>query len=276
MISIFNRLFKQSRRIISDTHPLVDRTVSDAVRYYATLWVRAATVLGSVRYDATIDPERLYEVDPEKIEKTVSWTRISADRKADEHPLFRRSKYRLAGRIFGGDWDTTTKRFPDSTIYQSFVAHFREGVSWDRTDFYTETLAAIEAGGTPWDCQSRADLDRRCVRLDRIYEQIEQQGYKTQNELHEIGDPTTSPYRIYRVIWSEIAVNIGRNGEFIFQDGRNRLAMARVLGLETVPVVILVRHSRWQQKRDRVARGELERVALPERLQNHPDLVDLF
>lgn len=276
MISIFDQIFRRSRGIISDTHPFVDETVSAAVRYYATSWVRVATVLGSVRYDAPIDPERLYEIDPEKVKKTVSWTRISADRKADEHPLFRRPKYRLAGRVFDGDWDMTTQQFSDSTIYQSFVAHFQEGVPWEETDFYNETLAAIEAGGTPWDCQSRSDLDRRCVRLDRIYEQIEQQGYKTQNELHDLGDPTTSPYRIYRVIWSEIAVNIGRDGEFIFQDGRNRLAMARVLGLERVPVVILVRHSHWQQKRNRIARGELERSALPERLQNHPDLIELF
>lgn len=276
MISNVNRLLGRSRSAISDTHPLVERAVSTAVRYYATARVRQARVVGAVRYDAPIEPERLYEVDPRRIERTVSWTNISADRKSGEHPLFRRPKYRLAGRVFDGEWDTIEDRFTDSTIYRSFRRHFEEGVPWERTDFYEETLEAIEAGGVLWDCRSRSDLDRRCAQLDDIYGRMASDGYKTQDELHELGDPTTSPHRIYRVIWCEIGVNVGRDGELIFQDGRNRLAIARLLGLDSIPVVILVRHREWQRTRDRVARGELGRSDLSERLREHPDLVDLF
>lgn len=269
-------LLSRSRNAVSGTHPLVDRTVATAVRYYATLRSELPQLVGAVRYDAPIDPQRLYEVDPRRIERTVSWTRISADRKADEHPRFRQPKYRLAGRVIGGDWDRTADRVVDSTIYRSFQAHFEGDVAWERTAFYDETLAAIEAGGSPWDCRSEADLQRRCDRLDDIYEHIATQGYRTQNELHERGHPATSAHRIYRVVWGEIAVHVGRNGEFVFQDGRNRLAIARLLGLDSVPVVILVRHEDWQRTRDRVARGELTRADLSERLRNHPDLVGLF
>lgn len=276
MISNVNRLLGRSRSVISDAHPVVDRTLSVAVRYYATARIEEARVLGSIRYDAPIEPDRLYDVDPQRIDRTVSWTDISANRKSDEHPRFRQPKYLLAGRIFEGEWDTIEERFTDSTIYRSFQRHFEQGVCWEQTEFYTETLAAIEAGGTPWDCRSRSDVDRRCEQLDSIYERIETDGYRTQNELHEFGNPNTSPHRLYRMIWSEIGVNIGRDGAFIFQDGRNRLAMAKLLDLETVPVVILVRHREWQRKRDRVARGELKRSDLPERLREHPDLVELF
>jgi hypothetical protein len=78
------------------------------------------------------------------------------------------------------------------------------------------------------------------------------------------------------VIWGEIAVNVGRDGELIFQDGRNRHVIARILELEEVPVVVLVRHEQWQRLRDRIARGELTASDLPADLRTHPDLVDLF
>lgn len=276
MISTVGRIIGRSRKRLNDTHPLVERTLSTAIRYYAAARVGEARLLGAIRYDAPIEPERLYDVDPERIERTVSWTTISANRKADELPRFRRPKYRLAGRVFGGDWDRVEDRFTDSTIYKSFREHFEQGHPWERTQFYKQTLTAIEAGETPWDCRSEPDLRRRCEWLDELYEQMATVGYKTQDELYERGDPTTSPHRMYRTIWCEIAVNVGRNGEFIFQDGRNRLAIARLLGLDSVPVVILVRHKIWQRKRDMVARGEIRRSNLPERFRNHPDLVDLF
>jgi hypothetical protein len=271
-----SRLLGRSRRVASDTHPLVERAVSAAVRYYATAQVERARVVAALRYDALIDPHRLYEVDPQRIDRTVSWTRISADPKADEHPRFRRPKYRLAGRVFDGDWDRTADNITDSTVHRSFRAHFEDGVPWERTDFYAETLAAIEAGAEQWDCRSEADLQRRCEQLDDIYERMATEGYRTQNELYERGHPDPSSHRIYRVIWGEISVHVGRDGGFVFQDGRNRLAMARVLGLESIPVAILVRHEDWQRKRDRIARGDLERSDLPERLRTHPDLVGLF
>ena len=276
MVSNIDRLLRRSRRVVSDTHPLVERTLSTAVRYYATAHIEAARLANAVRYDASIDPHRLYEVDPKRIDRTVSWTRISDDLKSDEHPRFRRPKYRLAGRVFDGDWDRTADRVTDSTVYRSFRAHFEQGVPWERTEFYDEMISVFEADGEQWDCRSEADLQRRCEQLDRIYERIATDGYRTQHELYERGHPAPSPHRTYRLIWGEIAVNIGRDGEFVFQDGRNRLAITQLLELESVPVVVLVRHRAWQRTRDRIARGELTRADLPERLRSHPDLVDLF
>lgn len=266
----------RSRNAISDIHPLVERAVSTAVWYYAAARLVEGRIRGAMRYDASIDPRRLYDVDPNDIERTVSWTRITDDRKGDEHPKFRRPKYLLAGRVFDGEWDRNAERFTDSTIYRSFRAHFAHGVPWTETAFYRETLAAIEAGETPWDCRSRDDLRRRCDRLDALYERIDADGYRTQEELYERGERDVSGRFAYRRIWGEIAVNVGRDGTFYFQDGRNRLAIARVSGLDSVPVVILVRHRKWQRKRERIARGELGRMDLPERLRNHPDLLDLL
>ena len=276
MLSTVDTLFRRSRRALSGTNPTVDGIVSRAVGYYARSWVRAASLRNGMRYDAPIDPARLYEVDPREIERTLSWTEITTDRKADDHPRFRPPKYKLAGQVFDGPWDLHTDPLTESTILQSFRAHFQRGVPWVKTDFYAETRAAIESGATLWDCRSKADLEKRCAELDRLFERIADDGYLTQTELRERGESRISPHRLDRVIWGEIAVSVGRDGQLLFLDGRNRLAMARVQGLDSVPVVILVRHENWQRRRDRVARGELTREDLPERARDHPDLVELL
>jgi len=276
MLSTVDTLFRRSRQALTGTHPAVEGVVSAGVGYYARSWVRATSLRNRIRYDAPIRPARLYEVDPREIERTLSWTRITPDRKADDHPRFRPPKYELAGQVWGGPWDLETDPLTDSTILQSFRAHFRRDIPWAETEFYAETMAAIESGATPWDCRSEADLGERCARLDRIYERMASDGYLTQTELYERGESAKSRHRLDRVIWGEIAVSVGREGRLLFVDGHNRLAMARVLGLDSVPVVILVRHENWQRRRDRIARGELTRAELPGRFRDHPDLQPLL
>lgn len=268
-----SRQFAQRlRQTATGGHPAVDKLISTAVRYYARSRIETARFANSIHYDAPIEPQRLYEIDPNNIEQTLSWTAISADRKADEYPLFTRPKYRLAGRVFDGDWDQETKPLTDSTILQSFRAHFEQNVPWERTRFYAETLNAIKQGAEPWGCDTRDALDTRCAQLDRTFEQLATDGYKSQNTLYERGDPSPSEHQLYRTIWGEIAVNVGRNGELLFQDGHNRLAMARILGLDSIPVVILVRHEQWQQTRDQVDRGDVMPTELPAQIRDHPDL----
>lgn len=276
LLNGIDRILRYSWNSISPAHPTVENISKSVVRYYTLSWIWAAKTIASIRYDAPIEPVRLYHVDPNAIDRTVTWNRISTNKKEREHPRFRPPNYRLAGRVFDGTWDLVDSSFSDSTVYRSFKRHFTEDVPWEETRFYSEALLAMEEGGVPWNCRTQADLDARCQYLDDLYERIERDGYKTQDELHESGDEQTSRYHLFRVVWDEIVVNVGRNGQFIFLDGRNRLAIARVQELETVPVVILVRHKQWQRIRDKVARGDLTRSDLPTELQTHPDLVDLF
>lgn len=275
MFDVVDRNLRRSRATLRNVHPATDRILETSIRYYARLWIDMARLRNSIRYEAPIDPMRRFRVDPTAVGQTVTWTQISADRKSDEHPWFRAPKYRLAGRVFAGNWDQETARVIDSTIHTSFIQHFEEDVPWDETAFFAETLQAIQDGATPWECSSRSDLYDRCTYLDHLYDSIATEGYRSQDELHEAGAPT-SDHRLYRVVWEEIGVNVGRNGEFILQDGRNRLAIAQILGLDHVPVVILVRHRQWQRLRDQIVRGELPPAELPRELRTHPDLVDLF
>ena len=162
MLDVVDRTLRRSQNVASGAHPSVRRVLSTLSRSYAVSWIKVAGAIGSVRHDAPIDPMRIYYVDPSLIDRTVTWTRVSADKKANEHPRFRPPNYRLAGRVFDGDWDTIDAYISESTIYRSFVAHFDDGVPWEETRFYEETLSAIDDGGSHWDCTSRSDLDERC------------------------------------------------------------------------------------------------------------------
>jgi len=272
MIDHVDNALRTTQNAVVGRHPTTDRLIQGLTEGYALSWIYARMAAARVRHAAPIQPGRLLWVDPAEIQRTVSWTEVSADRKSDEHPRFQAPNYRLAGRVFGGEWDRREAWVEQSTIYQSFVEHFEEGVPWERTAFYQESTAAIDDGATLWGCETAATFDERCAEVEQLYNRIGTDGYKTQCELHEQARPIAAVDRLYRAVWGEIAVSVGRDGEWIFVDGRNRLAIAKLQKIEAVPVVVLVRHREWQQLRNRVARGVVDPKGLPVDVRSHPDM----
>ncbi|APX96718.1 hypothetical protein BB347_08865 [Natronorubrum daqingense] len=89
-------------------------------------------------------------------------------------------------------------------------------------------------------CQTVSDIEQRCEFVDQLYEQIRTQGYQTQAE---ITIQTSYP----RELTNEVLVDIGRNGQLLFINGQHRLAIAKILELETIPVTVMVRHTNWME-----------------------------
>ncbi|XVH33537.1 hypothetical protein ACNS7O_17965 (plasmid) [Haloferacaceae archaeon DSL9] len=216
-------------------------------------------------HPAKIDPYKIIWIDPDRIEFVAEPPGL---------PRFHR-----LGRIADGDWDRKDTRFADTDVYRAFDAHFNRDREWENTEFFHRILDEIQSGQVRWDCTSRADLEARCQDLDELYESIKEHGFRTQRELANIGidDPIGRVrYSAYdRLINDEIAVDIGRDGELLFSDGRNRLSIAKVLDVDAIPVLILMRHTYWQQFRDRVSEHVRDAGTLPKMLESHPDLRDL-
>ena len=146
-------------------------------------------------------------------------------------------------RIFDGDWDAEDKRpiedYLSRYIYSSTIIRiYRDGVPYRETDQYREIANAVARGRfDDWrarGCRSDDDITRYFEDLDRIFQSIRAGGYRSQTEL---GSPTW---------WDEIKVFIDRNGELHKRAGagHHRLAMARLLGIETVPVLVIGIHKR--------------------------------
>lgn len=234
---------------------------------YVYLRVRAVGLWNSFVHEAPIDPFQIYWVDPARIQRQRSLYSSSE------------SRYKYFGRVVGGDWDRNLDSFEETDVYRSFEAHFRRGVDWEETPFFHRTVEEIAAGQSPWRCESKPEFVQRCEGLDELYRQIETRGYRTQEELSTVDREPLDRGRysiVHRLLYDEITVNIGRNGEAIFNDGRHRLAIAKLLDLEEVPVRIVVRHARWQRLRDAVTAGDISPDDLEEDLRTHPDLRGLW
>lgn len=144
------------------------------------------------------------------------------------------------GKTIGGDWDELEKRFDHLDVYIACRQRFIEGKDWEDTFYYQRVLDNIRDGETKWGCKNRCDLDRRCEDLDALFQNIKDTGYKSRSEMFHEGS-TLAP----TLIEDEITVNVGRNGDLLFNNGAHRLSITTLLGIQRIPVKITVRHPKW-------------------------------
>ena len=198
---------------------------------------------------AVPDPTATIAVDPASVERHVSLSRF------DEA-----SPRTLMGVVRGGDWDRGLPRVEAQPKYRACAARV-EGASWAETgiiDRLEAELAASDAETIEHGCGSRADLLRRYeTEREELYRTLRDEGY----------DRSLSPVCC--------RVHVGRDGDLLFgSGGRHRFYLSRLVGIDAVPVEVLVRHAEWQSVRDAVAAAETVADLSPaaRRHLGHPDL----
>lgn len=261
--SVADRLLRDIGGRLLRSYPTLKDPLLVGRDRYARMYVWLRTLDNRRRYAAPPEPYRLLSVDPARIERRRQ---------------FNRSKFSQTAVVADGDWDRDGEvaRFADLDVYRAYVAHFVDGVPWEDTEFYDRVVDEIRSGIVRWNCHTESEFRERCDHLDELYETIRTEGYRSQSDLAERRDedPIDLGRRsslLTERMKDEIAVHIDRDGEFLFADGRNRLSIAKILGLDAVPVRVLRRHADWQAVRDAYVRGE-ERVA---DRGDHPDLAGL-
>lgn len=217
-------------------------------------------------FKAPIDPyERLY-VDPSRI-----------TRKTYRHWYPIRYRKKLVGKVKSGTWDRSPIRLRDTDAYNGFVQHFEKGERWGNT-------VLLENKDNPEEYRAK------CREWDDLYERIQSSGYKTQRDLLSETDipgldeiknrisldqyyremslsqeNRTTDVQTLETLLDEVMVDIGRNGELLYVDGKHRLCIARLLGLKEIPVTVAYRHREWMEYGDELYRND-------ERAAWHPDL----
>lgn len=146
-------------------------------------------------------------------------------------------KKKSLGVIRGGKWDLNVDIFDDTSILSSFKEHFVNNVEWENTNIYKRAIEKYSRYGKYRNYNSVNEVNNRFVQLDKMYNDIKLNGYKTQ-------DCISSKNDIYPSYLKEITVNISRNGNYILDDGRHRLSMAKILKIERIPVLVLVVHEK--------------------------------
>lgn len=203
---------------------------------YNRLYCRDICQLG-----APLKPFRLRYVDPKEI-NTITGRNHTA-------------LYDI-GRVLDGNWDrcpgtdpqgfSNESKITETPLYTAIERRFNYGYDWSKTEFIRKVYNKISEDTPVWGCDSKSDVRKRCSNLDRLYRDISNNGYKTQEEISRENKWTDLKHSGFiNTRLNEILVDIDRDGNLLFVDGKHRLAITKVLGLEKIPVTVIVRHNKW-------------------------------
>ena len=141
------------------------------------------------------------------------------------------------GKVKSGDWDLNTMPFENFDIYQSLKQRLLYNKKWEDLPYYKSNYEKILNGETPWGMSSIFDLNKRLINLEKLYFNIKKNGYHSQRQIETLNG--------FKKVFDEITVRISRNGELLFENGRHRLTIAKILGLSKIPVIVTWRHEKW-------------------------------
>jgi hypothetical protein len=152
---------------------------------------------------------------------------------------------RFSPFIVGGEWDRKRVGLKDMDSHHAFYQRYSGELPWRQTAYYKRIAETYKSGEAKGGSASIDEWEERILgRYDAIYQSIRKEGFKTQEEIGgEYGAA------------DEIAVCIDRDGDYMFVNGKHRLAMSKALQLDQIPVVVMAVHRIWNDRNN----GELTR-----------------
>lgn len=163
-----------------------------------------------------LSPARLHHVDPGDVTHV---TRV-------------RLPERTRGRRSGGDWDVEAVALSTLALTRILTARFVGGLAWEEAGLRVgvDLQEGVPNLGSRYVGLDAATLTRRGEELDRLHASLARDGWLPH---HVMGAP----------FHRELAVAIGRDGRLVRNSGGlHRLLLARIVGLDTVPVRVLTEH----------------------------------
>jgi len=182
-------------------------------------------------------------------------------------------RYEIRGKVNSGDWDQKAGPFDKWDLYQAMHHRFKDQAAWEDSAFYQRVAGEIRDGRVKWGCSTVEAFNERLLGLEGLYQTIREQGYQTQTAIREQGeDPyaweADSPFNVH----DEVTICFDREGRMLAREGKHRLSIAKLLGLETIPAVAGLRHHDWHQFRLEVQDWVNSRNGIAYQPFTHPDL----
>ena len=224
------KIINSLRRYIANNFPFI-RSFYRIVRWrilqaVRRTYVRNASKMGGLN----VDPYKIFWIDTRLIKKGIYEQIQGVPNTAC-----------VAGVIKGGDWDRAAIPIDDIDIIKSAKQKFRQGLTWEETEYYQNIIQGMTKGMPRRGCNNKEDVTAYFKRFDHLYEQIKKHGYKQQNEIvePEFGWSYTPE--------NEIAVHIDRDGHILFCNGAHRFSIALALDIKRIPVKVCIRHKKWHE-----------------------------
>lgn len=203
-----------------------------------SLWRLKIYLLGRTRNLRHLDIHKLHWVSPDTIR--YFYIEGSHDHQQDH------------GKVCEGNWDLSIRPFESFKLYRALEERYVLGKEWRDIDYIQKQLQFLSEGGDQslpgeeswqyWGVTRVDELWERCKLCDDLYTMMRENGYIPQQDLKAEIDPREAAL-------DEITVRIGRHGDLLFQDGRHRLMIAKLLGLPKVAIKITARHKQWMDFR---------------------------
>jgi len=154
------------------------------------------------------------------------------------------SPYAFKDLVLPGDWDLHKKPYRFDNVYAGLSQYFDESRDNEKIEYIQTYLIREEIR------EQEEYAKKRIEKNKDLYKSMAENGYISQYSLGK-KDHTDNPYTRP----SEICVNIGRDGELIFNnsDAHHRLAIAKILSIDRVPATVIVRHKKWEEIRQKIA-----------------------
>lgn len=171
------------------------------------------------------------------------------------------------GQIKGGDWSDRLipreERLNERNGYFGLIERFIVGKQWRDTRLFKEKYAKLlDQKGVVKGCDNLIDLEKYYEeKYDALYNNIKTNGLLPAGSNNPAIDP--------------IYIHIGPRGELIYtMDGNHRFFIAKILGIEKMPVYVWMRHSRWQHIREHILEKRGKNILFKYRKYlKHPDII---
>ena len=223
--------------------------------YYLKVLVTLETYKLNRRHEAPINPFKLVYVDPGDIKA------VKGEKPNTNH---------IFPKIVAGDWDQESLNLLSaSPIAKSIKKRIEENLDWEDTVLYQNYQQDFEDKKIQYAKNTDQEFDEKLARIDELYNAIKRNGYKTQRELTPGSDSINDKIDHHLREFNDVTVNLGRDGTLLLVNGLHRVTISQILSIEKIPVRILVRHKKWQQKRNIAVKNPEN---LSEKTKNHPDI----
>ncbi len=164
---------------------------------------------------------------------------------------------RFAGKIAGGDWDLVRQEIDSMISYLAFRERFFEGKDWEETVYYQflkRKAAVAKEKNLELPFPDNFDKPRtpeyyfdyflgKLKYWEELYYKIKGRGYRSQASGNSYPRSLHSKKATYEGLpENEVEIAVSRNGELLFVDGRHRFVIAKLLGMEEIPVIVNLWH----------------------------------
>lgn len=249
------KLFREARRALP--RRILGRKTFLPYEVHFSVRTQHNSIVNQLVYNAPPAPFKVIEVDPAEIEYFSPEINTR----------------RGMGQVRGGTWDAESQLRPIEEQYaiKGLRERFVQNKSWEKTSYYERLRKKDNPDTYP---------DVRCAFVEELYKSIRDDGYRPNYESEHIVPKEDTGRRKTRRYQNELEplVTIGRKGGIYWREGFHRLAIARILELDTIPVQVIARHRQWQQAREYIhsVTQNKKRDKLSGDLQSHPDLEEFY